>query len=343
MKVIFTYLICVFLVCQQSAAFAQKGRPVREKPLTARFTVDGTYEETYSAAKTGADGSFKNESKLKVEFRASNWVVIGKNEVGNVEFQPLQGPTGSQHADASGMILLDAVTDGQSPDGSSLHAIKKFSGPIATATASLSTPYLTELGDGIGFNFEMHSRLTGLCDGTRVDSDHTRHKIEGCDNGVVTGDGITGFEDNSAGKTADTPFAGQYSLQAEMLPEIYQIDKLKADGELNANDPFAAGRLERLNEASRQKAAGFGMPRWFGLITKGGRSSGWQLAFTGTRDHPTNGTTADGGKQDWTQRLTIKAEINPNAALGMIDGQKTSFPGLTAHYSSLTEVGIKPE
>src|SRR5256885_1176798 len=101
-----------------SAQRRRQPPPAGVKPLTARFLVKAKFEETYSATKNQPNERSTHESRLTMVANASRWVVIGKNEVGNVEFQSLEG---GKPASATGSVNLNATLDSSS-QGTSMHA-----------------------------------------------------------------------------------------------------------------------------------------------------------------------------------------------------------------------------
>jgi hypothetical protein len=300
------FLLSALLLAAAAGASAQK-RPASAKPKpagAARFVVHAQYEETYIVTTNSGSEIVNHNAVVKVDIEASRWVLISKNEVGNVEFLDLPG---GQPATAGGNVSFTAIFDGKSGIGtnspSSIHATKNFGGPLTPEQVSLSIPQLTELGDGLAFNLELHNVLKGKCSLVTQPDGITRSDCSDPAGGVS---GLDTYGENGAGKTPETPMSVNYSLRFELLPELHDIARLKAKGELNSTDPFAVQRQMRLDEAYAQKNDPFSSRRWFGAATVGNPQAGYKITFTGTKEHPTNN-----GEQKLTQKLTVTADIIP--------------------------------
>ncbi|HEY0428173.1 MAG TPA: hypothetical protein VGC76_10360 [Pyrinomonadaceae bacterium] len=316
MKYSITFLLFLSIIFAPVSQAQKKNVATKvNPPMTARFIVKATYEENYTATKEAAGETLNHVNKLKIEVEASRWVVITKNEVGNVEFQYL--PSG-QPAAASGSVVFNAVYDSKTGSGT-IHAAKSFSGELTAEMVNLSIPALTELGDGLGFNLELHNYLKGSCKSIVKSGDETINSNDCSDPAGMIMSGFDTYGENTAGKTAETPYMVGYGMRFELLPALYDIAKLKAKGELSETDSFAMQRLARLEEAYQQKQDGFSSQRWFGATTAGNSQSGYKITFTGEKSHPANGPTDDGGKQNWTQKLIVTADIIPNAATAYFD------------------------
>src|SRR5262245_23849749 len=305
-KLIATLLCLSFLM--PLPGMAQKSPAAKAKTATARFIVKATYEENYKAVSSTPNESLNHESKLKADVEASRWILIGKNDVGNVEIQDLSG---GQPPTAGGNVSLNAVFDSKSSNGSTVHAVKAFNGPLAAEHVGLSIPNTTELGEGFGFNLEIHNTLKGSCKAV-VKSNNETINTNDCSDPAGSATGLGSYGENTGGKTPETPSAVSYGARFEILPALFDIAKLKAAGELNSTDPFAQLRLARLEEAYQQKENPFSNQRWFGAATVGNSQSGYKINLTLTKDHPTNDS-----EQQWTQKLTVTADIIPGGTTGV--------------------------
>jgi hypothetical protein len=317
MKRLFRYvfaLICFSVTLAPSGIEAQKKKTVvvsKTQPMSARFVVKATYEENYLATKNASLETLNHDSKLKIEFQASRWLLMTKNEAGNVEFENM---TGGQPATASGDVLYEAIFDSKSGTDK-IHAEKIFNGEITADMLSLSMPRTSELGEGFGFDIEFHNRLRGICKATLTKGTGTQSLNDCSDPAGLTVGGFEEYGENEFVRTTEMPNAVNYNFRFELLPGLFDIAKLK----LSANDTLGTQRLARLEAAHQQKNDSFSSYRWFGAATTGSSSLGYKITFTGTKNHPANGATEGGGKQEWTQKLTITAEIIPSAPNASID------------------------
>src|SRR5436190_23935096 len=103
--------LCLLLTASPLSILAQKQRSsaaAKDKPIIARMSLDGSYEEDF-AQKQNAPGQTGNrKSKFKAEFKGNRWIVIAKDELGYLQFDSLRS---GEPTSGSGSAQLEATSD----------------------------------------------------------------------------------------------------------------------------------------------------------------------------------------------------------------------------------------
>jgi hypothetical protein len=284
MQKVFSFVLMILLLFASLSVASQSRRPpVKPGPVTARFIVRATLDESDKFA--GADTN--GDSTLHMEVQASRWIIIQDGDGGTVEFKDL---TGAEPPAASGKIAVNAISD-YHKGTESAHQTENFRGSISASDVTIEAPYFSELGDGIAFRISIKSKMAGSCEGLNTSESGT-HTTKNCDE-VTAGAMTTGFTPHGAnpdpGKTPETAFLADFDADLTVGPPI--------------TNPEALANLRALGLQVWIPG------QWNGASTHGNKQSGYKITFSGTNDLPgSNGST-----QKLTQKLTVTADIIPGA------------------------------
>jgi hypothetical protein len=284
MQKVFSFVLMILLLFASLSVPSQSRRPpVKPGPVSARFIVQATLDE--SDKFVGADT--KGDSTLHLEVQASRWIIIQDGDGGTVEFKDLSG---GEPPAASGKIALNAVTE-YHKGTESAHQTENSRGSVNASDVTLEAPYFSELGDGIAFRISIKSKMAGNCEGVNTGESGT-HTTKNCDE-VTAGAVTTGFTHSGAnpdpGKTPETAFLANFDADLTVGPPITNPEAL-ASLKVSGLQVWIPGN-------------------WNGASTHGNKQSGYKITFSGTNDLPgSNGST-----QKLTQTLTVTADIIPGA------------------------------
>lgn len=251
------------------------------KPVAARFTVQGSYEETYQGRtdKGNADG------KLLIKFEAARWLTLSTNEVGNAEFSDL---TNAPSPAVNGSVSYEGRVKGSS-GGNSYEAMSSFAGPLSGNDIVLGVPEYTDTANAFKIRVLINPKLKGKCSVVEV-RDGDTGTANGCANGTYffTASSPMQIDDNDdPGKTPDS---ATFGIELDIEPE-----------------PGASG-----NPGMGQGAAGdAGVYAWRGVVTSGSKEAGFKIALTRTKELP-----SDDKRGRSIRKLVLNATIVPGAPEG---------------------------
>jgi hypothetical protein len=239
-------LIAIFLTLLLGIT-AFSAQPSR-KPNTARFMVQGTYEETYQG--TTAQG--RAEGKLIIKYEAARWVTLSTNEVGNAEFSDLKDAPAPS---VSGSVSYEGRVKSTS-GGNSYDAMSSFAGPLSSNDVVLSVPEYTDTSNGFKIRVSINPKLKGKCSLVEVRDGETG-TVNGCNNGTYffTSSSPMQIDDNDdPGKTPDS---ASFGLELDIEPEMAQAP-----------------------------AGDAGDYAWRGAVTNGSKEAGFKIALDKTKELP---------------------------------------------------------
>ena len=247
------------------------------KPVTAKFMVQGVYEETYQ----GRTDKGSAEGKLLIKFEAARWLTMTTNEVGNAEFSDLANAPAPS---VSGSASYQGRVRSQSGSGNSYDAMSTFSGPLGAEDVTLSVPEYTDTATGFKIRVFINPKLKGKCLLTEV-RDGASGTANGCANGTYffTPSTPLQLDDNEdSSKTDDTANLANFGMELDIEPETV---------------------------SSQEPAGNAGGYAWRGAVTKGSKEKGFEINLTKTKEIPNEGQPGHS-----TRRLTFSATIVPGEA-----------------------------
>ena len=217
-----------------------------DKPLAARFLIQGSYEETYQ----GTTDRGRAEGKLIIKYEAARWLTISTNEVGNAEFSDLaNAPVPS----VSGSVSYEGRVKSAS-GGNSYEAMSSFAGPLSSNDVVLSVPEYTDTGNGFKIRVLINPKLKGKCSLVEV-RDGESGTVNGCNNGTYffTSSSPMQIDDNDdPGKTPDS---ASFGLELDIEPEV-----------------------------GPASVADAGVYAWRGAVTNGSKEAGFKIVLDKTKE-----------------------------------------------------------
>ena len=260
------------------AITASSARPSR-RPNTARFMVQGSYEETYQ----GTTDKGSAEGKLIIKYEAARWLTISTNEVGNAEFSDLANAPAPS---VNGSVSYEGRVRGGS-GGNSYEAMSSFSGPLSGNDVVLSVPEYTDTGNGFKIRVLINPKLKGKCSLVEVRDGETG-TLNGCNNGTYffTPSSPMQIDDNDdPGKTPDS---ATFGIELDIEPEVGP-----------AGNP------------GQGPAGDAGVYAWRGAVTNGSKEAGFKIMLNKTKELP-----SEDQRGHSTRKLVFNATINPGAPEG---------------------------
>lgn len=295
--------LCDTISCPAYTTSVTRRAPAANAPGAARFLVQLTLDENYKSAtdkpnqldSSRPNDTGKSESRLHLEVQASRWVVVAAGDGGATEIRDLEG---GEPPSASGAVSFGSSEESRSDNApgdkgrveSKETQSESFSGKVEAADVELSAPQFSELGEGLEFQLKVKGRLQGSCRWAASD-EHGTKSSDDC--GAVTAgvaEGLTKEGANTdAAKTPETAYVARYEEDFEIHPALSREQQ------------------GVLSEQERERAAG----AWFGAETRGSRQAGYKITLLKTKTLKSG--THDGVAEEWTQKLTLAAEIIPGA------------------------------
>jgi len=219
-----------------------------DKPLAARFLIQGTYEETYQ----GTTDRGRAEGKLIIKYEAARWLTISTNEVGNAEFSDLANAPVPY---VSGSVSYEGRVKSAS-GGNSYEAMSSFAGPLSSNDVVLSVPEYTDTGNGFKIRVLINPKLKGKCSLVEV-RDGATGTINDCNNGTyfLTASSPMQIDDND--DPGVTPDSASFGIELDIEPEI---------GQGPAGDA--------------------GVYAWRGAVTNGSKEAGFKIVLDKTKELP---------------------------------------------------------
>ncbi|HEV7681164.1 MAG TPA: hypothetical protein VGO68_03505 [Pyrinomonadaceae bacterium] len=271
-------LFCLILIVAVTALSQRQSKAPTSaaKPMTARFKVQGVYEETYQ----GRTDKGSAEGKLLIKFEASRWLTMSTNEVGNAEFSDLANapaPSVSGTASYQGRVK----GSGQGGSGDSYEATSNFNGALGGEDVVLSVPEYINTGTGFKIRVFINPKLKGRCSLAEVRGGASG-TASGCGNGTYffTPSTPLQLDDNEdATRTDDTANLANFGMELDIDPESL---------------------------APQEPAGDAGVYAWRGAITKGSKETGFEINLIKTKELP-----SDDQRGHSTRRLTFTATIVP--------------------------------
>lgn len=324
MKKICSGTLCVLLAVSSSFArtnsFTQKNRRAAGAgATTARFMVRLVFDEEYKSATdkpNEVDASRphdtgKAETRLHLEMNASRWLKIQPGDGGSTEFVGLEG---GEPSSATGAVTLEASEESRSDNGtgeknrveSKERRTANFSGKVASpdvirddSPVALNLPQFSDGGGGLEFRLRVNSRMAGGCHLESSWDGGTRNSDDCGDAAIV---GLPNTNANTdAGRTNATAY----------------LADLQKDFDFHPAPPTGQGEGGVSVEQLEQVAG-----TWYGAQTRGDRQSGYKisLAKTKTLKH----TVENGVAEDWSQKVSLDAEIIPGSPAASLDTRGAS-------------------
>ena len=206
-------LIAIFLpLLLAITASSERPRGSDAASKAARFTVQGTYEETYQ----GTTDKGSAEGKLIIKYEAARWLTMRQaNEVGNAEFSELANAPAPS---VSGSVSYEGRVKGAS-GGNSYEAMSSLAGPLSGNDVVLSVPEYTDTGNGFKIKVFINPKLKGKCSLVEV-RDGATGTAYGCNNATYffTASSPMQIDDNDdPGKTPDS--AG-FGIELDIEPQV---------------------------------------------------------------------------------------------------------------------------
>jgi hypothetical protein len=224
-----------------------------DKPVAARFMVQGTYEESYQ----GRTHQGAAQGKLLIKFEAARWITMSTSEAGNAEFSDLPNAPAPY---VSGSASYDGRVKGSSA-GNSYDAMSSFAGPLGGNDVVLSVPEYTDSSNGFNLKVVINPKLKGKCSLVEMRGDETG-TVYGCANNTYffTASSPITFDDNdNPGKTPD---GASFGIELDIE---------------GATNPAETG----------QGAGDAGDYAWRGAVTTGSKEAGFKISLDKTKDVPT--------------------------------------------------------
>jgi len=246
-KIVVIFLTLLLAITASSARRFRTSNAA-DKPLAARFLVQGTYEEIYQ----GTTEQGRAEGKLIIKYEAARWLTISTNEVGNAEFSDLanaSAPSVSGSASYEGRVK-------SASGGNSYEAMSSFVGPLSSNDVVLSVPEYTDTGNGFKIRVLINPKLKGKCSLVEV-RDGATGTVNGCNNGTYffTASSPMQIDDNDdPGKTPDS---ASFGLELDIEPEV---------GSNSAGDA--------------------GDYAWRGAVTSGSKEAGFKITLDKPKELP---------------------------------------------------------
>ena len=262
-----------------TASSERRPRPTGTASKSARFMVQGTYEETYQ----GTTDKGSAEGKLIIKYEAARWLTISTNEVGNAEFSDLANAPAPS---VSGSVSYEGRVKGAS-GGNSYEAMSSFAGPLSGDDVVLSVPEYTDTGNGYKIRVSINPKLKGKCSLVEV-RDGATGTANGCNNATYffTASSPMQIDDNDdPGKTPDS---ATFGIELDIEPE--------------------AGPAGSAVQGSAGDAGDYA---WRGAVTNGSKETGFKINLNKTKDLP-----GDNKRGHSTRKLVFNATITPGAPEG---------------------------
>jgi hypothetical protein len=226
------------------------GKPkAADKPLAARFMVQGTYEETYQ----GTTDKGSAEGKLIIKYEAARWLTISTNEVGNAEFSELAN---APAPNVSGSVSYEGRVKGGS-GGNSYEAMSSFAGPLSGNDVVLSVPEYTDTGNGFKIRVVINPKLKGKCSLVEV-RDNETGTANGCRNGTYFFTATSPMQIDDNDDPGNTPDSASFGIELDIEPELAPAG--------NLDDP--------------------GVYAWRGAVTNGSKEAGFKITLNKTKELP---------------------------------------------------------
>ena len=248
-------------------------------PKPARFTVQGTYEETYQG--TTAQG--RAEGKLIIKYEAARWVTMSTNEVGNAEFSDLANAPAPS---VSGAVSYEGRVKGTS-GGNSYEAMSSFAGPLSGNDVVLSVPEYTEADKGFKIRVFINPKLKGKCSVVEV-RDGATGTANGCSNGTYFFTPSTPMQIEDSDDPGKTPDGANFGLELDIEPEVGATVGTPMIGQGAAGDA--------------------GVYAWRGAVTNGSKEAGFKITLDKTKE-----ISSDDKRGRSTRKLVFNAAITPGA------------------------------
>lgn len=245
-----------------------------DKPLAARFLVQGTYEETYQ----GTTEKGRAEGKLIIKYETARWLTISTNEVGNAEFSDLANAAVPY---VSGSVSYEGRVKSAS-GGNSYEAMSSFAGPLSSNDVVLSVPEYTDTGNGFKIRVLINPKLKGKCSLVEV-RDGASGTVNGCNNGTYffTASSPMQIDDND--DPGVTPDSASFGIELDIEPEVGP-----------AGNP------------GQGPAGDAGVYAWRGAVTSGSKEAGFKITLDKTKELPN-----DDKRGRSTRKLAFNATIIP--------------------------------
>jgi hypothetical protein len=245
-------LIAIFLpLLLAITASSERPRGSDAASKAARFTVQGTYEETYQ----GTTDKGSAEGKLIIKYEAARWLTMSANEVGNAEFSELANAPAPS---VSGSVSYEGRVKGAS-GGNSYEAMSSLAGPLSGNDVVLSVPEYTDTGNGFKIKVFINPKLKGKCSLVEV-RDGATGTAYGCNNATYffTASSPMQIDDNDdPGKTPDS---ASFGIELDIEPQV--------------------GSAGNLDDA--------GVYAWRGAVTNGSQAAGFKIALNKTKEVPSD-------------------------------------------------------
>jgi len=272
-------LTAIFLTLFLAVSTLSERRPgtAGTAPKPARFTVQGTYEETYQ----GTTEKGRAEGKLIIKYEATRWVTLSTNEVGNAEFSNLAN---APAPNVSGSVSYEGRVRGGS-GGNSYEAMSSFAGPLSGDDMVLSVPEYTDTGDGFKIKVLLNPKLKGKCSIVEV-RDGATGTASGCSNGTYFFTASSPMQIEDSDDPGKIPDVASFGIELDIEPEV-----------------GPAGNPETMGQGSAGDA---GVYAWRGAITNGSKEAGFKISLDKTKE-----VASDDKRGRSTRKLVFNATITP--------------------------------
>jgi hypothetical protein len=299
--ILFTSISLLFISSASSQRRTRPSASPAAKTTTVRMSVKGTYEEIYDGV--ARDGNANG--KLTIKFEETNWLTMGTNELGYVEFSSLvNGPAPS----ASGFASYQGQVKGSGSGGDSYEATSNFNGGLDGLDVKVGIPEYTEAGNSFKIRVYINPTLKGKCSLVSVRGGQTG-TASGCANGTYffSAASPAQIDDNDdPARTTDTANIMHFGIELDIEPPLEE-PATEGGGSGAAEAAQARKDLEkRMGEASGGGAGDDGGYFWRGAVTNGSQEAGFKILLDKTKDLP-----SDDKRSHTTRHLTFEATIVP--------------------------------